>query len=405
MKRIVVIGGGFAGLWAAAAAARRLDELALPADAVKITLVNRDPWHVIRVRAYEQDLGDTRVALTDVLDPIGVELAIGEVSAIDAATRTVALHDGRTLSYDRLVLAAGSQLHMPNIPGLAQHAFHVDTYAGGERLNRHIASLGSRPASAERDTVLVIGAGLTGVEAACEMPQKLAHAGIRSARVILADALPHVGSDMGEEARPVIERALNDLGIEARTGIKVEAVDADGVTLAGGERIATATVVWSAGMRASPLAALLPVERDRLGRLAVDEFMQVKGLAGVFAAGDVAAAVLDGKHTSVMSCQHGRPMGRFAGHNAVGDLLGLDMLPLRIEHYVTCLDLGAWGALYTEGWDRKLAVAGPEAKKTKQTINCIRIYPPRTRDRREILDAAAPVVQAPPLRLQRVAAE
>jgi NADH dehydrogenase len=99
-------------------------------------------------------------------------------------------------------------------------------------------------------------------------------------------------------------------------------------------------------------------------------------------------------------------MGRFAGNNAASDLLGLELLPLRIEHYVTCLDLGPWGALYTEGWDRRVALAGPEAKKIKQTINCVRIYPPRSRDRREILDAYAPVVQTPPLlRQQPVAAE
>ncbi len=210
---------------------------------------------------------------------------------------------------------------------------------------------------------------------------------------------------MGDEARTVIEKALRDLGIEMRPGIRVEAADAGGVTLSGGERIATETLVWAGGMRASPLAAMLPVERDRFGRLPVDETMRVKGVAGVFAAGDVAAAVLDGTHASVMSCQHGRPMGRFAGTNAAGDLLGLDMLPLRIENYVTCLDLGPWGALYTEGWDRRVALTGPEAKKIKQTINCVRIYPPRSRDRREILDAYAPVVQAPPLLRQPVAAE
>jgi NADH dehydrogenase len=72
---------------------------------------------------------------------------------------------------------------------------------------------------------------------------------------------------------------------------------------------------------------------------------------------------------------------------------------------VTCLDLGPWGALYTEGWDRRLALTGPEAKKTKQTINRVRIYPPRNRDRREILDAYAPVLTPSPLRLQRAAAE
>jgi NADH dehydrogenase len=399
-----VVGGGFAGLWAAAAAVRRLEELAIPDGEVKVTLVNRDRWHVIRVRNYEQDLSDVRVPLADVLDPIGVELVIDEVASIDAARRKVTLGSGRALGYDRLVLAAGSQLHVPDVPGLARHSFNVDTFDGGDRLNRHVASLGAKPATPGRDTVMVIGAGLTGIESACEMPERLARGGVRNGRVILADALAHVGSDMGADARPVIERALRDLGVETRTGIKVAGVDATGVTLSDGERIPTETVVWAAGMRASSLAAMLAVERDRWGRLPVDDCMKVKGVDDIFAAGDIAAAPLDGTHSSVMSCQHGRPMGRFAGHNAVGDLLGRDMLPLKIDWYVTCLDLGPWGAVYTEGWDRQVVAVGPEAKKTKQTINCVRIYPPRTRNRREILDAAAPVVQAPPLKLRQPAA-
>jgi NADH dehydrogenase FAD-containing subunit len=93
------------------------------------------------------------------------------------------------------------------------------------------------------------------------------------------------------------------------------------------------------------------------------------------AAGDSAWAQMDDKHVSVMSGQHGRPMGRFAGHNVVCDLLGEPMLPLRIEWYVTVLDLGPWGAVYTQGWDRNVASVGEAAKRTKQTINCQRIYP------------------------------
>jgi NADH dehydrogenase len=149
-------------------------------------------------------------------------------------------------------------------------------------------------------------------------------------------------------------------------------------------------------MRANPLTELFPVERDRFGRVPVDRFMRVEGVPHVFAAGDAGCAVVDDRHNSVMSCQHARPMGRFAGHNAVCDLLGRPMLPLRIDWYVTCLDLGAWGAVYTEGWDRRVAATGAAAKQTKQLINCQRIYPPRSNDRRQILDAAAPVVQAPP---------
>lgn len=138
------------------------------------------------------------------------------------------------------------------------------------------------------------------------------------------------------------------------------------------------------------------MERDGLGRVAVDEVMRVKGIDDVYAAGDVAAAMVDEPHLSVMSCQHGRPMGRFAGHNAAADLLGREELPLRIKWYVTCLDLGSWGALYTEGWNRLLVAQGSDAKTTKQTINRIRIYPPRPFDRQALLDAAAPVVQTPP---------
>ncbi len=115
-----------------------------------------------------------------------------------------------------------------------------------------------------------------------------------------------------------------------------------------------------------------------------------------FATGDAAWFAIDGSHSCVMSCQHGRPMGRFAGHNVVCDLLGLPMLPLRIDWYTTILDLGPWGAVCTEGWDRRVATTGAAAKRTKETINRVRIYPPRTGDRREIFAAAAPTVQAPP---------
>jgi NADH dehydrogenase len=97
-----------------------------------------------------------------------------------------------------------------------------------------------------------------------------------------------------------------------------------------------------------------------------------------------------------MSCQFARPMGRFAGHNAVADLLELPMLPLEIDWYVTVLDLGSWGALYTTGWDRTVYSTGAAAKATKQTINHKRIYPPRDGNRAELFAAAAPTVQARP---------
>ena len=135
---------------------------------------------------------------------------------------------------------------------------------------------------------------------------------------------------------------------------------------------------------------------DKFGRLTVDPFLKIVGMEAEFAAGDVASFPIDGAHACVMSCQHGRPMGRFAGHNVACDLLGEPMLPLRIDWYTTILDLGPWGALYTQGWDRQVVAVGAVAKRTKQTINRDRIYPPRSRERRAILDAAAPIVQRPP---------
>jgi NADH:ubiquinone reductase (H+-translocating) len=403
-KRILVLGSGFAGLWSAVGAARKLDQLGYGPEVAQVTLLNRDEFHSIRVRNYEADLSDVRLPLADVLEPIGVQRVIGNVLDIDPRRRSVDVESatGRTkLGYDRLVFALGSQLVRPSIPGLAEFSFDVDTYEGAARLATHLENLSTTADSAGRWTVLIVGAGLTGIETAAEMPDRLRavqkQAGIDvPLRVILADRNPLVGSDMGESARPVIEEALGSIGVELRMAVHAVSVDERGVTLASGERIEASTVIWCAGMRANPLAASFPVEQDRFGRMAVDEYMRVVGIPGVFAAGDVAAARIDGQHSSVMSCQHGRPMGRFAGHNVVCDLFGLPMLPLSIDWYVTVLDLGPWGAVYTNGWDRHVVAQGAAAKRTKQTINCQRIYPPRNRDRAEILAAAAPIVQTPP---------
>jgi NADH dehydrogenase len=194
----------------------------------------------------------------------------------------------------------------------------------------------------------------------------------------------------------VIGEALSALGVEVLPGVSAAAIDPEGATLADGQRIAAATVVWCAGMQAHPLARRFPAAHDRFGRVPVDEFLKIKGMAAEFAAGDVAWFPIDGDRPCVMSCQHGRPMGRFAGRNVVCDLVELPMLPLRIDWYSTIFDLGPWGAVCTAGWDRHVETTGAAAKRTKTIINRERIYPRRSGDRREILDAAAPVIQAPP---------
>jgi NADH dehydrogenase len=407
MQRILVLGAGFAGLWSVVGAARRLRELGIGPSDIQIVVVNRTAWHSIRVRNYEPDLSETRIPLAQVLGPIGVTHIEGEVTDIDVSQRRVAFSTSggaASLPYDRLVFALGSCLVRPPIPGLAEYAFDVDTYEAAARLNHHIAMLPFRKASAGQYNVLVVGGGLTGIEVATEMFGKLravmADGSVcehkHSARVILADRQPWIGSDMGESSRLLIAEALGTLGIDTRVGVSVTSIDEDGATLTTGERVPAATVVWCAGMQAHPLTACFPVERDRLGRLPVGSYLKIRTLAAEFAAGDGSWLPIDGIHSSVMSCQHGRPMGRFAGHNVVCDLLGQPMLPLSIDWYVTCLDLGPWGAVYTEGWDRSVVSKGAAAKSIKETINRERIYPPRSGKRQEILDASAPIVQKPP---------
>lgn len=400
MARILVLGAGFAGLWAAASAARALDEMGAAAGGIEILVVDRNPYYNIRVRNYEADLSEVAIPLGDVLDPIGVHHLVAEVKTIDPANGLVRIATARGeefLAYDRLIVALGSQLARPEIDGFTASSFDVDTYAAAVRLNAHLAALGRSPCASGRSTVVVVGAGFTGIEVATEMPGKLARVFANGEhRIVLVDPNPVVGATVGEHARPVISEALAALGIETRLGTKVSSSDSQGVTLASGEIIPAQTIVWCAGMRASPLLAMVPGTRDRLGRVNVDDFMRVIGVPNVFAAGDAASSLVDGSHPTVMSCQFARPMGRFAGHNAATDLLSGPMIPLHIAWYVTVLDLGAWGALYTVGWDRQVLAFGRDAKTIKQTINQKRIYPPSTGIRADILAAAAPTVQAPP---------
>jgi NADH dehydrogenase FAD-containing subunit len=398
LTAVLVIGAGFAGLWAALGAARRLDELGVPAGTVDLTVLSAKPFHDIRVRNYEADLGGCRIPLADLLEPVGVAHAATVATAINTDARTVTTSGGLTYGYDRLVLASGSQVFKPPVPGLAEFGFDVDTYDGAVAMQDHLRRLAEGPPTPAAATVVVVGAGLTGIELACELPNTLrqlfAAKGL-TPRVVLVDR-SGVGSDMGASARPVIEQALAANGVETRTGVTVAAISRHGVSLTSGDRLEAATVVWCAGMRASPLTEQLPVMCDRVGRVPVDDYLRVVGAPTIFAAGDVAAARMDDEHLSVMSCQHGRPMGRYAGYNVIGDLFDEPMLSLRIPWYVTILDLGPAGAVYTEGWDRVVVSNGEKAKATKRTVNTQRIYPPLTGNRADLLAAAAPELQPRP---------
>jgi len=404
MKRILVIGGGFAGLWSAASAARQLEELG---EAARIILVNLDAWHYIRVRNYEDDLSDTRVDLASLLELIDVELVIGEATSVDTFAQSVEVKvDGmvHSLPYDKLIMASGSHLLRPSTPGVAEHTFDVDTYAAAMNLQQHVDRLPTAPRVPGLFTALVIGSGATGVELACELPARLRAAAAASGeasalnqvRVILADRGPTIAGRLGG-GQPVIERACHELGIELMVNFALASVDSTGAVLADGSRVEASTVIWCAGMQADELTECVSAERDAQGRLKVDDCMRVIGVDHVFAAGDTAHALIDGENPSVMSCQHARPMGRFAGHNAVNELFGHPLQALKIDWYTNIIDLGPWGAVYTQGWDRVTVAQGMPAKNTKSVINRERIYPPRQGTREQILAAAALDLQRPPL--------
>jgi NADH dehydrogenase len=395
-KRILVIGAGFAGMWSALASARLLDQFGR--TDVEIALVAPEPELHVRPRLYEQNPNGMRAPLQDIFAAVGVRFIQGKVEQIDVANQQVSVagvgaNASRTkIGYDRLVLAAGSRLFMPDVPGLEQHAFNVDQVSDAARLEAHIHALARRPQSVARNTVVVAGAGFTGIETAAEMPARLREVfgSDAAVNVVLVDRNTELGRDLGPGPRPVITQALGELGVTWKLGSGVAVVDAKGVTLANGERIDADTVIWTAGARASTLTAHIPGERDSFGRLHVDRNLKVKGVDAVFATGDCAYAATDDEgNYAKMSCQHAMNLGRSAGNNVAADLLGVEPIPYSQPKYVTCLDLGPWGAVYTEGWDREVKLAGAQAKALKRQINTEWIYPP-VADRAEVLASADP---------------
>ena len=197
-RRVLVLGSGFAGLWAALGAARRLEELGADHGAVDITVISSRPFHDIRVRNYEADLSACRVPLRQLLDPAGIGRVTADVTGIDATAATVTTADGTVHGFDRLVLAVGSKVAKPDLPGLAEFGYDVDTYDAAMRLQAHLLGLDVDQARSAT-TAVVVGSGLTGIEIACELPMMLAEAlgaGV-APRVILVDHGPRVGSDMG----------------------------------------------------------------------------------------------------------------------------------------------------------------------------------------------------------------
>lgn len=373
----------------------RAIHLASQEQNIEVMMISPSPNVGIRPRLYEAVLENMNPDISELLTVVDVKFLAGWVDKINADQQTIEVSttDGskQTLSYDRFILATGSTTFMPPIPGLTEYGFSVSTLEDAEKLDQHLKNLANKPANAARNTVVVAGGGLTGLETVTEMPERLRNIlGETDARVVLVDSSIDIGAAMGDQAATVIREALNELGVEGKAGLRVTALDATGVTLSNGEKIETETVIWTAGMRANPLTSQIAGEKDNLGRLMGDAYLHVPEAKNIFVTGDTVKVPTDDLgNFNVMSCQHAMSLGRVAGYNAAAELVDLPLHPYSQPKYVTCVDLGPWGALYTEGWDRQVQFVREEAKKIKQEINTVWIYPPIA-DREAVFAIANP---------------
>lgn len=365
---ILIIGGGFAGFWAAMAARR------MAGDGARVTLVSREPVLQMRPRLYEANPELLGADLRPLLATAGVTFVQGDATGLDLAGRTVALASGAPLSYARLVVATGSTMRRPPVPG-AEKAHAIDSQQDAVAFDRRLKEIAREVA---RPTVAVVGAGFTGIELALELRDRIAaHRGkAENLRIVLVDRAATVGAELGAGPRPEIEAALAAAKVECRLGETIVALAADRVTFADAPALDADAVVLTTGMVASGFVRHVPGERDALGRIVVDRSLRAPAAPEVFVTGDAAAADTGDGHRALQSCQHALQLGRFAGENAARDLLGLPTVPYTQPRYVTCLDLGRSGAVLTQGWDRSVSKTGDEAKALKRRINTVVIYPP-----------------------------
>ncbi|BDG82617.1 MULTISPECIES: NAD(P)/FAD-dependent oxidoreductase [Citrobacter] len=398
-KQILIVGAGFSGMWAALSAARLADKH--QNDTIDITVIAPQPELRVRPRFYENAVQTLVAPLQPLFDETGVNFLRGTVAQILPDSKEVSWADasGKTHlhRYDRLILASGSHVNRSLVTGADAHAFDLDQLESAAVLEQHLKDLANKEESAARNTVVVCGGGFTGIEMALELPGRLRDilGADAKTRVVVVERGPQPGARYSEELRNVIIEASAELGVEWLVNTEVESVDATGITLKDGQTIASQTVIWTVGVQANDLTGQIDAPRDRQGRLHVNAQLQVVGHDDIYATGDVAYAATDDKgNHALMTCQHAILLGKFAGNNAAADLLEVAPLPYRQENYVTCLDLGAWGAVYTEGWDQQVKLTRAEAKKLKLSIVSELIYPPKA-DRAvafEIADPLAPFV-------------
>jgi NADH:ubiquinone reductase (H+-translocating) len=303
--RVVVIGAGFGGL----ATARGLKG----AD-VEVTLVDRNNFHTFHPLLYQVATAGLNAA--DIAHPVrgivrdlpNVTVRRARVTAVDWDDQVVELDDGGHVPFDHLVVAAGATANYFNIPGAAEFSLPLYTLDDAASLRNHVLSqfeaADANPALVEDGalTFVVVGGGPTGVEVAGALAELFDGAlrrdfpsfDVNKSRIILVEALDDVLSAFRDRSRQDACTALRRRGVEVRLATSVASVSPRDVQLSDGERIASRTVIWAAGVQASPLAQAVGAEPTRGRRIVVGPDLRIPGHPNAFAIGDI-AAVTDGQ--------------------------------------------------------------------------------------------------------------
>jgi len=357
--RIIVIGAGYAGAIAAGRLAKRLRR-----QDVAITLVNAEPDFVERVRMHQLAVGQelTPRPFSEMFDGTGVELRLAQVTAVDVDRRTVAVtdtHGSEELAYDTLVYALGSAWNTQGVPGTADHAHDIAGRPGALRLRERLAGL------AAGQPVVVVGGGLTGLEAATEIVEARPDLDVALvARGGLGDWLSPKG---GRHLRKVFGR----LGITVHEHTAVTAVEADRVTTAD-STIPAAVTVWTTGFAVHPMAQATTLEVDGTGLIVVDGTMRSVSHPDVYAIGDAALVMGPGDKPLRMSCATGVPTAWQAADSIASRLTGTKPTTVPLRYFNQCISLGRGDGLiqYVTADDRArpAALMGRTAAFYKEVV-------------------------------------
>ncbi|GAA1430898.1 FAD-dependent oxidoreductase [Microlunatus lacustris] len=319
--QVVVIGGGYAGVMAA----NRLQG----SGKADVTLVNPRPRFVERIRLHQLavDNDDAVEEYSTILNP-DVGLVVGAAARIHAPERHVVLASGAALGYDYLVYAVGSTGHVPAaVRGAAEHAYPIGELEQAQRLRTRLADL--TPSA----PIVVVGGGLTGIEAASEF----AEAG-RSVTLVSDQIAP----TLSKPGRRSVARQLAQRGVTVveGPGAAVAAVAAAHVELADGSLLPSEVTVWTAGFGVPPLAATSGLTTDSWGRLLTDETLTSVDDVRIVATGDAASP---SGMPFRMSCQAGLPLGARAGDTVLARWGNLPVADVRVAMYAQCISLGRDG--------------------------------------------------------------